>query len=122
MARTKTAPKVRRATHSHTGGTSEVIENERPSQTGRTNQARAHFQSSEKSPQPRQRRRVQLDFLPDAHDRLNELKKLSKTSSTPELVRTALRLLEWYLIRTKQDGYSLQLVKDRKIIGVDLGL
>lgn len=68
------------------------------------------------------RQRVQLDFLPDAYARLAELRALSHARSIPDLIRTALRVYEWYLTR-KLEGYKLQLVaKDGKVVPVDLML
>ena len=67
------------------------------------------------------RPRVQLDFTPEAYDRVKELVQMSRADSIPDMFREALRLYEWYQTR-KKEGYKIQLEKDGEKIEVDLGL
>jgi len=56
------------------------------------------------------RRRLQLDFSPEAFDRLALIRKKAGTTSNAELVRNALRLYDWYLDQ-RAEGYKLQVTK-----------
>jgi hypothetical protein len=56
------------------------------------------------------RQRVQLDFSPEAYNRLTALRKKAEARTNAELVRNALRLYEWFL--EQKD-------KERKIHVVD---
>jgi hypothetical protein len=65
------------------------------------------------------RRRLQLDFSPEAFERLALIRKKAGTNSNAELVRNALRLYDWYLDQ-KQEGYKLQLVKGSEAKQVEI--
>ena len=62
---------------------------------------------SEKSPS---RRRIQLDFSPEAYERLIEIKEKSKVRTNAEVVRNALQLYEWFL-DLKRRKAKLQIVE-----------
>jgi hypothetical protein len=46
----------------------------------------------------RTKERVQLDFAPEALERLDQLKELTGASTRAEIIRQALRLYEWFVI------------------------
>ena len=58
--------------------------------------------TQERVDQPKQeevrgRLRLQLDFSPQEHERLQEIRKKADGKTTAEVVRNALRIYEWYL-------------------------
>ena len=65
------------------------------------------------------RHRIQLDFSPESYDRLLSLRDKSEARTNAELVRNALRLFEWYL-KTRDDGYKIQLAKDNEVKEVEI--
>ena len=65
------------------------------------------------------RQRVQLDFTPEALERLREIKELAGAKTNAEVVRNALRLYEWFL-RQKKENYTIQLVKDNWVKEVEI--
>jgi hypothetical protein len=67
------------------------------------------------------RQRVQLDFTPEALERLREIKEMAEAKTNAEVVRNALRLYEWFL-KQRRDNYKLQLVKDNKVKEVEIVL
>ena len=75
---------------------------------------------ADKSP-PRKvdRHRLQLDFSPEAFERLMMIRERSEARTNAEVVRNALRLYEWFLEQKDQD-YRIQLVKDDTAKEVEL--
>lgn len=67
------------------------------------------------------RQRVQLDFTPEALERLRQIKEMADAKTNAEVVRNALRLYEWFL-RQKQENYKFQLVKDNMVKEVEIVL
>jgi hypothetical protein len=67
------------------------------------------------------RQRVQLEFTPEAFERLRQIKILASATTNAEVVRNALRLYEWFL-KQKADDYKFQLVKDNEAKEVELVL
>ncbi len=65
--------------------------------------------------------RLPLEFSPEAWDRLQEIKELIKSKSNAATIREGLRVLDW-LVRQKNDGWELQLVKENTVRAVDLDL
>jgi len=65
--------------------------------------------------------RLQLDFTPEAFQRLQEIKALAEAKTNAEVVRNAIRLYEWFLHQVR-DHYKFQLVKDDKVKEVELVL
>ena len=66
------------------------------------------------------RRHVQLDFTPRAMERLKDLRReVPSATSNAEIVRRALLLFEWYLIK-QEDGWTLQLVTKDTVQDVHL--
>ena len=65
------------------------------------------------------RHRIQLDFSPESYARLLALRENSEARTNAELVRNALRLFEWYL-KTKDEGYQIQLAKDDEVKIVEI--
>ncbi len=43
------------------------------------------------------RRRLQLDFSPEAFERLHRIRERSEAATNAEVVRNALRLYDWFL-------------------------
>ncbi|MFA5413673.1 MAG: hypothetical protein WC348_03995 [Patescibacteria group bacterium] len=66
-----------------------------------------------------QRTRVQLDFSPEAHERLLRIRKLAEARTNAEVVRNALRLYDWFMTQ-RQDGFRVQLLKDDAVKEVEL--
>jgi hypothetical protein len=66
-----------------------------------------------------ERRRLQLDFSPEAYTRLLELREEAEARTNTEVVRDALRLYEWFL-EQKREHYRIQLVKDDTVKEVEL--
>lgn len=73
------------------------------------------------APESGGRQRVQLDFTPEALERLRQIKDMAEAKTNAEVVRNALRLYEWFL-RQKQENYKLQLVKDNMVKEVEIVL
>jgi hypothetical protein len=67
------------------------------------------------------RQRVQLDFTPEALERLRQIKEMAEAKTNAEVVRNALRLYEWFL-RQKRENYKFQLVKDNMVKEVEIVL
>ena len=65
------------------------------------------------------RQRVQLDFTPEAFERLQEIKDLADAKTNAEVVRNAIRLYDWFL-RQQQEDYKFHLVKDDRVKEVEL--
>jgi hypothetical protein len=65
------------------------------------------------------RHRLQLDFSPEAYERLSQIRIQSGAKTNAEVVRSALRLYDWYL-EQKRNGYNLQLVKDDTVKEVEI--
>lgn len=66
------------------------------------------------------RRRVQIDFLPDAHERLLDLIKETGASSSTEVIRNALRLYEFFINHKKNNSKILIEKEDGSIVQVEL--
>ena len=56
------------------------------------------------------RHRLQFEFSPDAYKRLKIMRDQAKAASFAELVRSSLRLYEWFLTKHKE-GYNIALVR-----------
>lgn len=67
------------------------------------------------------RQRVQLEFTPDAMERLRQIRELASASTNAEVVRNALRIYEWFL-KQKAEDYKFQLIKDDQVKEVELVL
>lgn len=65
------------------------------------------------------RRRVQIDFSPDAYARLESIRERGDAQSNAEAVRNALRLYDWFL-RQREEGYEVRLVKGDEERAVEL--
>ncbi len=65
------------------------------------------------------RHRVQLDFSPKAHAQLEEIRAKAGARTNAELVRSALRLYEYFLDK-KKAGVKLQFVEGDIIKEVEL--
>ena len=50
------------------------------------------------------RHRVQLDFSPEAYERLSRIRSRSDAATNAEVVRNALRLYDWFLEQTSKDA------------------
>lgn len=66
------------------------------------------------TPKDGKRFRVALDFSFNAYSRLKAIREKARVKTNAELIRNALRLMEWYLEK-QAAGYSLGLVKDGKL-------
>jgi len=67
------------------------------------------------------RQRVQLEFTPEAIERLRQIKALANASTNAEVVKNALRVYEWFL-NQRNNHYKLQLVKDDQVKEVEIVL
>ena len=67
------------------------------------------------------RQRVQLEFTPEAIERLRQIKTLANASTNAEVVKNALRVYEWFL-NQRNNHYKLQLVKDDQVKEVEIVL
>jgi hypothetical protein len=67
------------------------------------------------------RQRVQLEFTPEAIQRLQQIKALANASTNAEVVKNALRVYEWFL-NQRNNHYKLQLVKDDQVKEVEIVL
>lgn len=65
------------------------------------------------------RQRVQLDFTPEAFNRLQEIKTMAEATTNAEVVRDAIRLYEWFL-RQQRENYKLQLVRGDTVKEVEI--
>ncbi len=59
----------------------------------------------------RPRRRMQVEFSPEAFARMQEMKELAHAKNSADVLRKGLLLLDRCL-KGRAEGYSLQLVKD----------
>jgi len=50
-----------------------------------------------KTNEAQDRHRVQLDFSPEAYERLTQIRSRSEARTNAEVVRNALRLYDWFL-------------------------
>ena len=66
------------------------------------------------------RPRLQLEFSPEAFERLAELKEMSVVRTNAEVIRRALHIYDWVLTRTRAQEYRLQLVKGDEVREVEL--
>lgn len=67
------------------------------------------------------RQRVQLEFTPDAMERLRQIRELASATTNAEVVRNALRVYEWFL-KQKAEDYKFQLIKDDQVKEVEIVL
>ena len=65
------------------------------------------------------RHRLQLDFSPEAFERLLRIKEMSDASTNAEVVRNALRLYDWFLDQ-KDKGRRLQLLEGKTVKEVEV--
>jgi hypothetical protein len=65
------------------------------------------------------RQRLQLDFSPEAFDRLQKIREMSDAKTNAEVVRNALRVYEWFL-RQRREDYRFHLVKGNTVKEVEL--
>jgi hypothetical protein len=65
------------------------------------------------------RLRVQLDFSPEAFERLKVIRANADAKTNAEVIRNALRVYEWFL-KQRHEDYRLQLVKDDIVKEVEL--
>ncbi len=56
--------------------------------------------------------RLQLDFTQQALGELDELREATGLPNRAEVIRQALRLLQWTITETQQNGASLLIEKD----------
>ena len=56
------------------------------------------------------RHRLQIDFSPEAHERLMRIRERSEAATNAEVVRNALRLYDWFLDQRARNS-RLQLVE-----------
>ncbi len=66
-----------------------------------------------------ERQRVQLDFSPQAYERLLRIRELAGARTNAEVVRNALRVFEWFL-EQKAAKHKLQVVTDSSVKEVEL--
>lgn len=66
-----------------------------------------------------ERQRVQLDFSPQAYERLLQIRELAGARTNAEVVRNALRIYEWFLDQ-KRAKHKLQLVTDNSVKEIEL--
>lgn len=65
------------------------------------------------------RHRLQIELSPEAHARLQEIRKKADATSNTELVRNSLRLYEWFL-DCRSEGFGIQVVKDDLVRDVEI--
>lgn len=70
---------------------------------------------------PTRRPRLQLEFSPEAYQRLVELKEVTGARTNAEVIRKALHVLDWVLTKSRDD-YRIQLVKGDSVREVELVL
>jgi hypothetical protein len=63
--------------------------------------------------------RVQIEFSPEAANRLREIKQLADATSNADVLRNALRFYDWFL-RQQQEGWKLQLRRGDAIREVEI--
>jgi hypothetical protein len=78
-----------------------------------------HAKAAENGSDEDGRRRLQIDFSPKAYKQLLSLRRAVEVKTNTELVRMALRLLEWFL-KARMDGFRVQLVKDDVVKEVEI--
>lgn len=66
------------------------------------------------------RRRVQLDFSPQAFKRLQAVKEQVEARTNAEVVRNALRLYEWFLTQRDESAEVMVKRKDGEVVQVEL--
>jgi hypothetical protein len=66
-----------------------------------------------------ERQRVQIEFSPDAFDKLREIKNMADHKSYADVVRKSLQVYDWFL-RQQRDSWKIQLVKGDTVKEVEL--
>jgi hypothetical protein len=61
--------------------------------------------------------RLQLEFTPDARDRLEEIRIEANAQSFAEVIRDALRLYAWFR-KQRKDGFDIALVRGKEPVRV----
>lgn len=59
------------------------------------------------------KKRIQIDFTPDAFESLKQFKDQTKTISYTELIRNALRFFRWVFIQIKVEENELILINKK---------
>ena len=65
------------------------------------------------------RHRLQLDFSPEAYERLLRIRENSEASTNAEVVRNALRLYDWFLEQKRRNA-RLQIVEDDAVKEIEV--
>ena len=65
------------------------------------------------------RHRLQIDFSPEAHERLMRIRERSEAATNAEVVRNALRLYDWFLDQRAQNA-RLQLVEGETVKEIEV--
>ena len=65
------------------------------------------------------RHRLQLDFSPEAYERLLRIRERSEAATNAEVVRNALRLYDWFLDQRHRNA-RLQLVEDDSVKEIEI--
>ena len=65
------------------------------------------------------RHRLQLDFSPEAYQRLTSIREKSEARTNAEVVRNALRLYDWFL-ELKRKRARIQIVEGQDVKEVEI--
>ena len=65
------------------------------------------------------RHRLQLDFSPEAYERLRRIREASDAQTNAEVVRNALRLYDWFLAQ-KRNNARLQVLEDDGVKEIEI--
>lgn len=66
-----------------------------------------------------QRHRLQLDFSPEAYERLMRIREASDAATNAEVVRNALRLYDWFL-EQKRKNARVQVVENGTVKEIEI--
>ncbi len=72
-----------------------------PSQDVKTTKDASEEVPSLKETKKRDKERVQFDFAPEALDRIDDMKDRIGATTRAEVIRQALRVLEWFITETE---------------------
>jgi len=64
---------------------------------------------------------VELDFSPEAYQRLKEIQALAGAKAYGEVVRNALRVYEWFLVQ-KRENRTIQVLSPDKMTAKEVEL
>ncbi|HZR41669.1 MAG TPA: hypothetical protein VFB12_16230 [Ktedonobacteraceae bacterium] len=77
---------------------------------------RVELSGAFKEPKKRDKERIQLDFSPDALEKLDQMKEIIGASTRAETIRQALRLFEWFVTELRPSDTITVTDEEKEIV------